>query len=824
MKQESVSSFLTRTSLVHLRPEMTLPTLTYQVSYKNLPEGYDGDAEIRVDGREERTAPAPLEYATIGSNGRDTVTGQVHFLGIDIDASNHAAGHADEKVNGWVERLRPIPWLHIIRSRSGRGIHLYVFLGREIFAQNASEVYELGRALKQRIAEEAGFDFLEVVDCAGSMMFYYSPNPGENGYQVVKAATELFTEALEPGCRTSDPHYRVDDLDALESEHHGIVDWFLANAKKDFVQADPTLFKAHTTDIQAAHEALNLKGSFETVATGSGDSKPNCWLAAIPGGRFLVGQWGSDNEKSWLKDSNGNRFCILNQPPDIDAFAEKRLIARNGRNRSYGFTKDEATEFCRDHGTELPDIDTDYFAVSQSNGVLMFEVCVSKKDALPEHWRRKSPQRAYFSIPLKRVRPKPDNFVRVAYAEGGKGFGYYRSVHNNYWHESNVKDASSKLETLGYGDGAIKSILGTDTPYRIVNEPFAGEFPRKYEWNRGATQLAFPIADTHGNYTHWQMILDHCGEAFNEAVSNDSWCREFGVHTGADYLKLWIARLLRSPKERLPGIALYSELQNTGKSTFAASHGRLMTGNGYVNSARGLTTDFNKQLFGCVLWDFDDVNLAGRSGELYGKIKPLMTNDRIGMCGKGETEIQVDNTLHFVHSGNAIEYFAVQSGDTRWILGEVRPLEQEIPEAILTRRLLKEAPYYLRALFDLPMPEPAGRLFLPVLDTPLKNRLLSERSRNGMTPDQRQLLSRLHNAAANGKLSDWVTFDQLKRLTQTSLTAQEFKGVWPRYAADLERAGFKTAHRSNLNGRTPAAWVVHPLTPEHEECFTHSPK
>lgn len=799
-------------TLPHVREEMARDSLEFQVGYNpesNSQAGYASTAaEFRVDGRvEDRNPPAPLALATIGSNGRDTVTGQVHFIGIDIDGANHAKGH--ENLDSLIDRLKSVPWLRIMRSRSGRGFHLYVFPARTITAESNSEVYPLGAAIVARIGEEIGDeDFASLVDCAGSLMYYASPNPGERGYEVLKDA-ELFTEDIQPLYDPGDPTHAVADLKELEPDQIKIVDWLHENAKKNFHQVGSSLlFHAHTSDLSCCHEALNLRGQFQTVASGTGDTKRNCCLIAIKGGAFLVVQWGSSNETSWKLSKRGCRYTTFNAAPSLGDFVEEHSIIQNQRTKAYCFTIEQARELADLHGVELPATDVEHVAVAELRGMLTFEIDVKPTDK-PEGWQRISKQKACFKIEVPYSPPDPASRVRLAYDADGVHFQVYRRVHRNHWQQTTPVDGAIRLKRMGLNQVETDCVLNTDHPLRIVNEPFKGEFLGKYEWNRGATQLAFPIAPKAGDYDHWKLILDHCGEGLNEPVANDEWCKANNIKTGADYLFAWSSLLLRHPKQRLPGAGFCSYQQNCGKSTFFNGLGMLMTRGGYVNGPSSIVSDFNKPLMGCVLLDLDDVDLGQRHGELYTKIQSWMTADWIEIVGKGTNAMMVANTLHIGHTANREDKFCIKDGDTRWVITEVQPLKEEIPADKMRRELVKEAPYFLRALFDWAIPSEAfGRHFLPVLDTPMKLRLMASRSDKVLHGEQATWFKQLKKLADEKKLEDFVAFDALKEAVGEISSVQAFKGAWPRLATALEDAGYQAVNRQNGGGRYPAAWKV----------------
>lgn len=796
----------------HLRPEHYNLAFHYQLSFdvalnhklltdaghNPVLESWDGQFRVKDD---DRPLPALLLSADIATNGRNADTGQVSFIGGDIDHEiGHSRGLDDATINRIIDKLSPIKWLQVNRSRGGRGVQFYVFLARTIIADSNSAMYALGAALVQRIADEIEEpDFPSLVDKCGSFMYLYSPHRKPNSFAMISEATELFIEELTP-YYPAPRNYELTPT-KLDEEHQNFIDWMTANAQKDFGQ-DGTIYHGHTTDIAAAHKALNLRGEFTTSATGSGDSKFNCFIVPLADSQFLVGNWG--NNETWKESERGYRYTILNPLTTLKQFCEER-------NLENSLAPSEAAEFCQAIGHTFPDpgIELDYIIVKQNAKSIQFTIDCKPSDKVAEPWRKISKMKAAWSLPIKQQtqsRFDPSHIMRVAFS-GNKGLSYFRLLHNRHWQQTSSSDLELKL--IGYGCDKIEiaKFLTDDRPFEIVNEPFKPELLSKYKWNRGAVQLAFPIGEI-GPYDHWQMILNHCGRGLDEAVANDEWCKEHSIKRGADYLKLWHARLFRAPLERLPALSFISLDQNCGKSTYFWSVGMLMTRGGRVLAVKALTTGFESLLLGAVLCDLDDVDLSVKGGEIYQKMQNLLTDNHMIIEGKGQNAIQVRNSTHWGHSANRLECCPVQPGDTRFVIIEVGPLGREIPTTELQRALTSEAPQYLRALFDLPMPPPAGRLYLPVLDTLIKTKLMAMRAGSQLNGPQTAWLDKLTRLADTNKLTALTTFDQLQKLGVDVPTARALTAAWPKLELCLKDSGYIVEHRPYVNGHTPAAWSI----------------
>jgi hypothetical protein len=270
--------------------------------------------------------------------------------------------------------------------------------------------------------------------------------------------------------------------------------------------------------------------------------------------------------------------------------------------------------------------------------------------------------------------------------------------------------------------------------------------------------------------------------------------------------------MFRAPSKRLPIVSFHSAEQNCGKSTFASAHGKLMTKGGYVMADKALTTNFSNMLLGAVLCDLDDVDLSNKDSGAYTKLQPILTNDELVIEGKGTNTIQVDNTTHWVHTSNIPEACPVQNGDTRFVVVEVGELESEIAAETMVRALMAEAPFYLHELMTMPHPdEPAGRLFLPVLDTPLKTRLMATRAAKRLNGEAGAWLTKLRELADAGKLRTLTTFAELQPLMGAAApgSAEAFRPAWLNIATILEADGYTVESRKNNGGKSPAAWSIY---------------
>lgn len=199
MKRQTIVEHLRRQQAPHLAPFLLNPALEFHVSYDlKLARDFlpaDDDGQRRVDAARDRgPLPAPIEYATIGSNGIDD-DGYVHFLAGDIDAKNHADGHDDATIERLAGKLQTVDYLQVNHSRNC-GLHFYAPLATPILAPGR-KVSGLRDQLVKQIASEIGEPLADYVDDTGGMMFFWSPCRNPRSYRLLKPATSLFTGTLD---------------------------------------------------------------------------------------------------------------------------------------------------------------------------------------------------------------------------------------------------------------------------------------------------------------------------------------------------------------------------------------------------------------------------------------------------------------------------------------------------------------------------------------------------------------------------------------------------------------------------------------------------
>lgn len=176
------------------------------------------------------------------------------------------------------------------------------------------------------------------------------------------------------------------------------------------------------------------------------------------------------------------------------------------------------------------------------------------------------------------------------------------------------------------------------------------------------------------NHPHWDEILDHCAWTLNDIAISQ------GLESGAQYLRLWIACLIRHPDEKLPYLFLIGG-QNTGKSTLHEAISLLI--HGVMPIDRMLRTkNFPPQ--GLVLGVLDEMPAAEYRGRL---------------------ERHVNDGMHIIQCASEPAACPFREDDPRVTIMEVPPLLNEIKKDKLLACLNMEAREFTRTLMDLELPE-----------------------------------------------------------------------------------------------------------------------
>lgn len=737
------------------------------------------------DKPERRDWPLRFDLAKhaegIGCTGWDFGSLRSRWFGYDFDSIiGHApgVGVSDEDLEAVKKAAWSIPWLEIRKSTGGGGLHLYVLCCEEgIPTANHTEHAALGRAILEKMAVIAGFNFSKKLDvCGGNMWIWHRKSSQDNeGLKLLKPATERLTAADIPGDWHSHlavvkgkratqrivgvPDTADDEFDRLvcartqvplDADHQRVLEALGDNGFSVVYQQDNHLVQAHTARLAQLTSDPNfgIKGIFRTLSQGTDPGKPNCFMFPLAGGGWKVYRFSPGTPEAATWDQSGYwTHCKFNVLSSLDEAAH----ALGGQERSNGaFEFDKTThglQALRTIGIEAnaPDWVGNREIVierhKKSGRKLIAAISYESNDdnpptiqAMREHgWHLEGKQAnskkwvQVFKLTAAKQGVSGDESterfeaaIRSVKSQDGQDAGWRLLDADGDWVERDRTAAKDMLLNLGVASKDTGSLIARlqHRNWTLQNMPFQPEFPGGRVWNIGA-QLAYEPTkeDRPMEHPHWDMIFSHLGQGLDEAVADHPWCQENGITSGATYLLYWCASLFQRPSQKLPYLFFFGP-ENSGKSSLHNSLGLLMS-KGHVEARNALLTIYNGELDGAILAYVEEVNLTGKNEDAFSRLKDFVTNDKIWINAKYANLYQSVSHLHWIQVSNFRHFCPIFPGDSRIVVIHIseKPTADIAWEEKMKPALKAEAPDFLRTLFDIRLPEGVGRLWLPVLST-----------------------------------------------------------------------------------------------------------
>jgi hypothetical protein len=509
---------------------------------------------------------------------------------------------------------------------------------------------------------------------------------------------------------------------SLDESHNTLIKWLETNNKSWWWDSEHWMLVCHTAALKEAHNELNCRGLFDTIAEGKDEGDQNCFAFPLYSGAWVVRRHtrSTAEHKLWFQDRSGWTCCYFNRYPYLDTVLSMDGIETS--NGAYNFKQlGNIHQVLKVYG--ITDNISEFFnqrrAIAKKLGGSKLLVGVERIDGdpIPEGWYAgKKHWECIYSVPEPPLETFPADHVVRNVVANGKDAGWF-VYSRDQWVAQPKTNMSDVLIAQGIKRGLVSSILGESVlqHWRLANLPFQPEYPGNRQWNKFAAQ--FSVEPKQGDHSTWDLILDHIGRGL--LVNENAWCQDNGITQGAEYLKLWIAALLQYPLEPLPYLFLYNPAQDTGKSTLHEAI-RLLFKDGF-GVARADTSlvnqgHFNGELEGAVLCVVEEINLR-TSKTAYDKVKDWVTGKTISIHIKGRTPYDTVNTTHWIQCANNPSYCPIFPGDSRIVVISVERPVNIIPKKILFDKLINETPAFLYSLLSIEIPESEDRLRLPVIST-----------------------------------------------------------------------------------------------------------
>jgi len=697
---------------------------------------------------------------SIGMTGWNWEKKRSQWIVFDFDSIvNHQAGITQREMEEIENACMGVPYLGVLRSTSGKGLHIYVFFDEGGYpTENHLEHSALARSFLGLLGATLGMRLEASVDCVGSVMWVWARRTeGTNGLTWIKEPEEKFPVSKIPKNwrdhlsvvsrkkqKVAPRDKGVSDVSSammacdLEADHKRILRWFSDKANRVWWwDADNQMLVGHTKDFEECHRELALRGLYQTLATGD-NAEQNCFAFPLEGGRFVIRRFGqgAQEHQCWQPDTKGWTRVMFNEHPTFMSTMLYHGGLLNKRMEVVFESLDVAREALRFIGIEVmssPNLNHRQTEVRfiKKDAIIAVDVIREKTDnkeigwiQAPSKWEKTIPYNEEESTDQMDI--NLDDKVRHT-VMGGSDAGWYIKI-NEHWIEHNRQDVSLAIKSIrpDLKSDKVATVMGQQilNPWLRENTPFQEEYPGNRIWNKDCAKLAYQ--PKRGLHPTWDSLFEHLGTDLNGVVSTNQWCKDNNICTGADYLFIWCCYMFQQPHQRNPYLFLYG-VQNSGKSSLQESLGMLFQGStGYMDVKNAFLSqgNFNGEMEGCVLGFMDEVDLS-RNKSAYSRVKDWTTALSLSIQGKGETPYMSKNTIHLVHTANFLNYCIVEKGDTRITIINVPPLRREIPKHQFQKLLHEEAPAVLHDFLSTELPSPYGRFGLPALDTPMKESLMN---------------------------------------------------------------------------------------------------
>lgn len=708
----------------------------------------------------------------IGMTGWDWKAKLSRWVAFDFDAIvGHSDAHSKKLSDIQLQEIesivREVPFVALRRSTSGRGLHLYVFL-EPITTANHTEHAAVARSILSMLSGLIGHDLSTKVDiCGGNMWVWHRKMTSENGgLSLVKAHTKLAT--VPPNWRdhvnvtarranTTVPTFdqAVDSvfLDLvgertqvnLDSGHRRLIEWLASNGCTWWWDQDNRMLVTHTWHLKEAHKALGMCGMFETESKGTErGADHNCFCFPLRNSGWAVRRFspGCKEHDSWEQDGRGWTRCFYNRPADFATLARMAGGVLDTKGHYHFRCAGDAIKVFADLKLQIELPQWAQFRKARveflKSGKVALHIDAQQDDPHTDMkgWLNEKKQWSRVlsfntnTTDAEQQQKNYDDIVRHL-TSGDADAGWYIKKEGT-WVDEPLAHIKAALVAHGENNKDLNQIVGLCVlkSWTLVSKPFQPEYPGNREWNRGAAQLAMaPSLELDRlSYPHWTRILEHLGENITPAVQDHAWCKEVGITTGAQYLMLWIACLIRKSDQPLPYLAFYSKEQDCGKSILHEAIDQILLTKGVMRADNALQSqqNFNGELQNSVLCVVEETDLS-ENKTAYNRIKDWVTSPKIMIRPLFVQGYMISNTTHWIQCSNDATSTPIFEGDSRIVLIRVNdiPAANKIPKLELMQRLKKEAPDFLAALLHLELPHSNSRLAMQVVDTEEKKTVIS---------------------------------------------------------------------------------------------------
>jgi hypothetical protein len=661
-------------------------------------------------------------------------------VGIDIDV---AEGHAEstvtvtqEQLSNLVDKLATLPYVTMVRSTSGRGIHVYVFFDEndQPVANTHHEHADNARRVLVKIETDLGISLSNHVDCVGSMFWLWANQLSADSFSLVVDGGRLAGSAIagiEVPEKARNFVAAVDwDSSKVTESHRSILQDIASQGYYFLWKEDVGLCHTHTKAIEAvfrerAAAGTPLHGKFETSSRGSDPMTPNCFITPSGSGAFRVTRFGNGCQESTWSYDNGSNYTFINEPTcPLTAVREVSTGIKKGR---YQLDREGIEALAEMLGESFPSLpDRAEAVVNRDNTISLFTAEHSEGwTASGKSFEMKLKEKHKPDLSKEQLLRKADTIFRFVLSPEGKPIGWYLKTQSG-WVEFHSWAEISTTVQQHFGDlwSLVKAMV-MDNPWKLDFKPFAGEYPGDRKWNKDAPQFAVEPNVSGGDHPTIDKVFGHIGASLDKSVQEHPWCRKNGITSGKLYLQAWLASVIQYPDQILPYLFLVGP-QASGKSVFHELMAMLFTC-GVQDGGSALTSSagHNHELANSVVVYLEEKDLSQERTQTYARIKEWVTSRTITVHRKYHTPYTQPNMLHFVQMGNHCSNLPLEDGDTRVVVIDVPAIKEPVAKMIFEQQLKREIGSFLRTLLNTKIGEPCDRMRIPTITSPSKEDMLA---------------------------------------------------------------------------------------------------
>lgn len=129
----------------------------------------------------------PETVKGIGVNGWNWCDQRSEYVTFDVDSvANHGDGLPDDQLAQIVGRLMEVPEAEIVRSKSGKGIHVRIYFDPQPHALTHAEHARNGARALAWLAQRTGLPLQAAVDACAKIAWIWHQDTAPGGFQLLK--------------------------------------------------------------------------------------------------------------------------------------------------------------------------------------------------------------------------------------------------------------------------------------------------------------------------------------------------------------------------------------------------------------------------------------------------------------------------------------------------------------------------------------------------------------------------------------------------------------------------------------------------------------